>query len=130
MQASNVLTVATLLTLPVSGMRHTDVKHGSNRSIEPYIELCSCPQINHKTRNRQPNSHTTCHHVNSFSITHHVRLCLLHRPLSTLCGTRSLMAMAVCPRITSCLAVPNAKEVLLNKLIHNHSIDPPEIVTQ
>ena len=25
--------------------------------------------------------------------------------------------------------VPNAKEVLLNKLIHNHSIDPPEIVT-
>ncbi len=26
--------------------------------------------------------------------------------------------------------VPNAKEVLLNKLIHNHSIAPPEIVTQ
>jgi hypothetical protein len=26
--------------------------------------------------------------------------------------------------------VPKAKEVLLNKLIHNHSIDPPEIVTQ
>ncbi len=26
--------------------------------------------------------------------------------------------------------VPKAKQVLPNKLIHNHTIDPPEIVTQ
>ncbi len=38
--------------------------------------------------------------------------------------------LAVCPQITSCLASQITKEVLLNKLIHNHSIDPPEIVTQ
>jgi hypothetical protein len=53
-----------------------------------------------------------------------------------LCGTRSLMAMesrAIAGGLSAdhqLPGVPKAKEVLLNKLIHNHSIDPAEIVTQ
>jgi hypothetical protein len=56
--------------------------------------------------------------------------------ITLLCGTRSLMAMesrAIAGGLSAdhqLPGVPNAKEVLLNKLIHNHSIDPPEIVTQ
>jgi hypothetical protein len=55
---------------------------------------------------------------------------------TVLCGTRSLMAMesrAIAGGLSAdhqLPGVPKAKEVLLNKLIHNHSIDPPEIVTQ
>jgi hypothetical protein len=52
-----------------------------------------------------------------------------------LCGTRSLMAMesrAIAGGLSAdhyqLPGVPKAiKEVLLNKTIHNHSIDPPEV---
>jgi hypothetical protein len=60
----------------------------------------------------------------------------LHYIVTLLCGTRSLMAMesrAIAGGLSAdhqLPGVPNAKEVLLNKLIHNHNIDPPEIVTQ
>jgi hypothetical protein len=60
----------------------------------------------------------------------------IHYIHTLLCGTRSLMAMesrAIAGGLSAdhqLPGVPKAKEVLLNKLIHNHSIDPPEIVTQ
>jgi hypothetical protein len=52
--------------------------------------------------------------------------------ITLLCGTRSLMAMesrAIAGSLSAdhqLPGVPNAKEVLLNKLIHNHRIGPPE----
>ncbi len=63
--------------------------------------------------------------------------CRVLHYITLLCGNRSLMAMesrAIAGGLSAdhqLPGVPNyAKEVLLNKLIHNHSIDPPEIVTQ
>jgi hypothetical protein len=46
-----------------------------------------------------------------------------------LCGTRSLTAMESCAGLSAdhqLPGVPKAKNVLLNKLIHNHSIGPPD----
>lgn len=76
MPASGGLTAVTLIILKVSGMRHADVKYGSNSSTALY-QAVQLPPANQKPRNQstiQLQNLQSCQQC----LDYHVRHCLLH----------------------------------------------------